>query len=55
MLLVIITHCGWEAGKKQTLGVLPLYPVSMAGEEEQHPEGSGLHTTHSGLTSGFGY
>lgn len=38
VLLVIITHCGWEAGKKRTLGVLPVYPVSMAGEEEQHPK-----------------
>lgn len=55
LLVVIITCCGWETGKKQTLGILLLYPVSMAGKKEQHWEGSGLHTTHSGFTSGFGY
>jgi hypothetical protein len=39
VLLLIVPYCVWEAGKEQTLGILPLYPTSMAGKEEQHWEG----------------
>lgn len=52
VLLVIITCCGWEAGKEEILGILPLYPISTT---RMHWEGHALHTTHSGLTSDFGY